>query len=353
MEFIDCQRFGEVNVLVCNKNFSSTNLLCKNCPENPEKPKPKKSPEKKPTTQTKLQADSKVTFSLWWECLKRHKGYKAFCDQKRKRQAENPSLPEAKETHQDKYQHSLFEDLFERFGDIYNTSFNNWWKDNKEKIRETVTGDNVQFVFERVTPLLRVVRVEKAESKPNLPIQDYSQLIQNDFDKCIDSLKRHNQGREPTVHEFMSAFLRKINVFSPNHVFLKVDFTQDTDILKEEFAQIIKEHKERTKPIRDKIEVFQKQGRMPIDSKITAEDINHCLNVYDLREKDWEWSNIMDKFPLIYKERLVDKKNKDNVDEESKERLVKLHRQKAKKLIENAGLGWFPLLEDSLKKPTK
>jgi hypothetical protein len=152
---------------------------------------------------------------LRWEYLKRSKLYKAYCEWMReKREKPDPPMPESLRTEVDKEQKEP-EDLgllnfsewnFAHFGDVHNTSFEDWWQSRDEEE----------------------------------DVSDYSQLVEDDFDMCVKHFKVQNNGREPSLEEFRSHFVRRFKT-SFSYVYLKVHATNTVTNLKEQFGEIVKE----------------------------------------------------------------------------------------------------------------
>ena len=216
-------------------------------------------------------------YKLWREYLKRTDEYKKF---KNRSNGEEPI------------------GFFDLLGEVYTRSFNVWWE-----LRRQQGGHGI--------------------------VSDYADLIEKDFDNCIESFKASHEGREPSlqeVKEYFCKFLKQSAWFS----YLRVSITEDKTAIKEELDKIIDSCREKPN-VKNLTEIVRKYSLTPDRKHIRLDVLKTCLEVYDFKMQGLKSKDII-------------KKHDPNIDckHESMQRRYRMHFERAKKIIKNVKHGLFP-----------
>lgn len=245
----------------------------------------------------------KEVYRLWWECLKRNPDYKEFCEWVRKRRI-NKELPIPDKFRKENHGgHTPAEAMcFFTFYDVHANSFDEWWELHEQR---------------------------KMLNNPHPVVSDYAELIEREFDNCIESFKASHEGREPSLQEFKEDFcqsLKRTAWFS----FFKVSITEDKSVIKKELDKMINSCKE--KPHVKALIETRRNSYLKQDGKhVRIDELKTYLEVYDLKTQGLKPKDII-------------KKHNPNLDYkyESMQRLYRRYFEKAKKIIANVKHGLFP-----------
>jgi|GEM_PF-3638615 len=252
---------------------------------------------------------SKDFYKLWWEYLKRSDNYKEYCEFVRKFIKEKGKFPQAEqcpEKFQKNYNGEF--DVYLDFGDVFSRSFDKWWEIHKilETKRNEVTREKVE-------------------------IYD----INEEIDSYIEDFKKVN-GREPTLCEFKKGV--SLGKMLGINLYLKIDLLSSARIkgLIVLIGKIIRERRNSLRRLRCRVNLE------PFSNTIYKEfyspkivELKRYLHVYDLKEKGLEITDIIKKLE-------PSKVFSDFEEENIVVRTYNLDIQRAKKIIKNVELGFFP-----------
>jgi hypothetical protein len=241
-------------------------------------------------------------YELWWAYLQRSDKYKKFCllnDQDTrlvKNAPKSKSIPKSDDDQILSDVHLL--KLWEFFGDVFSVEFENWWPS-----------------FE----------IPKRQN----PVMELKDAIENQSTYTKFHMIRFSKknGRPPSIHEF-------VQFRDPEFIYVRISMTDDMnpdDVAK----QIVKLRKKQKKQGLTRKESSLKQKRYYSPTgKIHHDDLKNYLAIYDLKKKKQKlsWNEIMEKHPLPHI----------SVKEEHLKRTYQLYHQKAKEIIKNVELGYFP-----------
>lgn len=200
--------------------------------------------------------DKKEFYRLWYEYLKRSDRYKEFCEWTRaKRKDKSLSPPEKFKKKEDgSAPKEVF--IFLEFRDVFVNSFEEWWKFHKDRME-----------------------YRKIHSSPK-GIEYYNEVIERDFDYCINSFKNH-EGRELSLQEFKEAFLKRMEQDSHYFIYLMVNVNGvSIKELEKQFQDILKD---------------QRAKRVLYRQRIQAKPLERYLQVYDLKKHGLKWRDIANK----------------------------------------------------------
>ena len=237
-------------------------------------------------------------YALWYEYLKRSKDYKEFCEWMRKKR-KNRNTPVPEKYHKNKHGGAHpFVFTFLRFHNVHKNSFKEWYKYHEE------------------------IRRNIRESGTPKGIENYSDFVGYDINRCVDSFKRR-EGREPTIQELKNSLANLMKKEKYALWLMVSPAGRKTKELTRQFAEIIKKHKDET-PLRE----LQFKRNLEPTSKRKMNEIKTYLEVYDLRLTGSKWMSITAKIFGKYTK--------------YKQREILRFHSKAKKIIRNAERGVFP-----------
>lgn len=234
----------------------------------------------------------KMKYQLWWEYLKESDKYKMLCEWFRKRE-KTPSLTWPKDVSM-----SLGE-TFGFFGDIFNNSFDEWWK-------------------------------IKQERDPGIGVVEYSKTqASHEFDSVVKEFF-NSHGREPSLTEFKGLFINRVFDHLPGCFNFRVCFhpTMTTKNLADQFSKLIRAKREL--PELQNYENEIKNSWLFTCGHFKYDKIKRYLYIYRLK-KGMKIGDIIEK----YNSENSDKPRFDAADFHTDIRL-------AKKIVENAEIGCFP-----------
>lgn len=263
-------------------------------------------------------ANQKEIYRLWYEYLKRSVVYKEYCEWSRAKN-ENPSpLPEKFKEKINGISVSPIEKTFERFLDVHEINFNEWW------------------VFQKM-------RLERTKAnRIHSPVDNYVTgpvSLESDLDFCIDHYKQKT-GREPSAQELKDNFVEMLNDRGGEQkmLFLRVNLTSKLKDIKDGFENIMASDEVKKKIAYAKtwwgFQNIGHTGNPPV------RELQDYLDVYDMwKEKVHNkkpgapggWDQIIKHFEPGR-----------SVSNPSDRRLYQSYREKAEKIISNVERGYFP-----------
>jgi hypothetical protein len=220
----------------------------------------------------KTQENKKEVYWLWCEYLKRSQDYKEFCEWFEKRRKKKIRLPE--KFRKDPVTGNASKEFltFIHFGNVHKVSFNEWWAEFKRKL-------------------------------------DYYKTDEGNTPKRIEHLSDLDKKRYP------------------EYIYLKVRIEgEDPEDLRQSFTKIINEAK---KKIERRIILYRKYRKTT--TRVHAPELRKYLSVYDMRQKDMKYEDI-----------LKHTRPKPKGDIADQIRQLKSFNAKAKTIIKNVERGLFP-----------
>jgi hypothetical protein len=269
-------------------------------------------------------AEEKEIYRLWWEYLKRSHHYKTFLEENRGK---------------DFFLEGLKAGLHEPpnftariFGDVWTQSFENWWE------RETNN------------PMTRI-KPDPEGKKPH--IKDASREYSGDISFAYNIFRLRNN-REPNEDELIDAFGVSMRHLSDwGTVRIDVDLHAPMEELVREFRGYISQKRRERKAREFAMKIRGIKGK-PTKGKL-KDELQRYLDVYDLTNKGLSIEQIVEKIGTpaqresikkkrqSAKERETSDKSKDHgYDSETVERMYRRDLEKAKRIIDNVGRGFFP-----------
>jgi len=222
----------------------------------------------------------KQKYELWWEYLLESEAYKAYCNG----EIDTPNASMGLRL------------TFDFFGDVFSDSFENWWKNRKEK-------------------------------DPGIGVVEFSrQQAEYEFDKTVKEFLR-SHGREPSLNEFRERYFDILFNHLPGSFLTRTFFSPNlsTKDLQVQFGKLI--GNKRKSPKIKKSEKEFKKGWLPIVGRFRYDELKRYLDVYRLKESGMKIDEILEKMnPHVTR-------NKEDFYQDIRH---------AKKIIENVEDGCFP-----------
>jgi hypothetical protein len=239
----------------------------------------------------------KEVYELWWKYLNRSDRYKRFCLQIKNGAVPGKAAPKdgtpRKPDNDELLSDIHLMKIWEVFGDVFSVEFKNWW------------------------PSFKI-------PKPQSPVVELKEAINNQstYTKFHISRFLGKNGRPPSINEF--AHFR-----DPEFIYVRVSMTDDMkpeDVAK----QIVKLRKRQKKLglVRKESSLKRKRYYSPT-GKIRYKDLEHYLEIYNLKKDGLSWNEIMKIQPLPHL----------SVKEANRKRTYQLYHQKAKGIIKNVEVG--------------
>jgi len=202
----------------------------------------------------------KENYALWWEYLKRSKGYKKWLES---------DAPEEYLKWSDKCRTALRKDfpltipakiaaeqkwsaIFTVWGDVHNTHFEDWWekRENKRSTEEFVV--------------------------------DYSdKWAEFDINNCFANMKNKPIDIEEFQEQFKDDFIKRMK--SSAALYLIVDCNEDIETLKKELARLVTKKKKEKKRTLDMFKSYKLLCSPFSPPRVSRDPLRKYLKVYDLR----------------------------------------------------------------------
>jgi hypothetical protein len=270
-------------------------------------------------------AEEKEIYRLWWEYLKRSECYKSHLEE----MEWNFSYVDALSAGLDEPLN--FTALF--FGDIWNQSFEQWWKREMNKVATRAKPD----------PAVRHPHIEDA-------LPDVLMGISFAYYRFME----RNYIQAPNEDQLKNGFLNHMRSLSRHgKVTLIVDIHAPMEELVKEFRGYISQKRKDHKAREYAMKIKGIKGK-PTKDKL-RDELQRYLDVYDLTNEGLSIEQIIEKIGTpaqresvkkkrqSAKERETSDKSKDHgYDSETVERMYRRDLEKAKRIIDNVGRGFFP-----------
>ena len=196
----------------------------------------------------------KEKYELWWEYLLESKKFLSYCKFKRKNRNES-----------EKKRPSIGMIMtYDFFGDIFENSFDEWWKNKKEK-------------------------------DLGIGTMEYSrQQAQHEFNSTVRRFVE-SHGREPSLDEFRDVFIEHLFDYFPASFMIRVYFhpTKSIKDLNDQFKKIVAE--KRKQPNIQNWETELKKGWLPIVGRFRYDELKRYLEVYRLKKSGMKIDEILEK----------------------------------------------------------
>lgn len=267
----------------------------------------------------------KESLRVFWDYLKFSERYRSIC-----KHAKTFKQP-------DKYWIPYSEGnlnlsfVYEDFGDIFSTSFNEWWKRNSKN--------------------LNLINKKAMEPK----ISDYGDIVSEQISILRAFLKQHYE-REPTLDEFFAEFINRIK-HHPMSLFLKIDHNYfPRSKLQKYINEYLKDNYEKNFNLNGRASCDKRYKISAIELPTTIKKINMLkkyLLVFTLLKDGLKYAEVIEQVSTMFpKVNNTGRVIKDSI--EDKDTYKEYHRYKifAEQIIENIDNDIFPGKYDGIKKKT-
>lgn len=260
-------------------------------------------------------ANDKLVYRLWWEFLKRSDDYREYCEWQREKR-KNPETPPPEklvqkgfdpEGHPFVFIYGLFLDVHARKIRGRPYTFEVWWEKNE--------------------PFLSGIHDRNGSES----VRDYSSRAHDHIQSLIKKTS-DSQGREPSLAEFQTRFVRELQTGMPPRLYLEVDLTET------EAGPLVRQFNELLTSLRESPRIrfwknFSDDRTWPT-SKLTLLELKRYILVYDLWKKGKSMPEIVMKVGTESQKKHY---SDPNVHAVFREDLAK-----AKAIIKNVEQGAFP-----------
>lgn len=200
----------------------------------------------------------KKKYELWREYLLESKAYKAYCGSKRKKRKDSEEKLPSMEMRM----------TFDFFGDVFENSFENWWKNRKDK-----------------DPGIGVIQYDKQQANYEINVTAKEIIRSKGPDLSLDEF----------VNEFKERLTERLFDHLPASFLIRVHFhpAKSTKELTNQFGKILKE--KRSQPDILHWETEFKKGWLPIVGRFRYDELKRYLDVYRLKESGMKMDDILEK----------------------------------------------------------
>jgi hypothetical protein len=287
--------------------------------------------------------NEKKVYELWWKYLQQSEGYRQWLeielsdylafvtDVSKPRDAVSYPVPEKfkstallgsggwqaaqhrPDVKNSNKNQSKWINLYWRTGDIRDKTFEEWWKEREEWLKDNL-----------VEP----------------PVDEYANRVGADILECwkyhyVEMVRKGEKGEQieanlEDAEKFKERFVKSMRESDLLHLVVNPD--GDLNTLKAELVEMVNEKRQRQKGWYK----AQRRYRLLIAGKLRLEELGRYLQVYILRREGIEWRKIISQF----EPRRLSGSNQGGY--ENTRRTYERYAEKAARIIENAENGQFP-----------
>jgi hypothetical protein len=265
---------------------------------------------------------NKEIYVLWWEYLKRSERYRKFCNWW-KHGGKKPLPDQLRQYHQPMW------NTYMNFGDVNSKSFEKWWKSELD--------NPLPCPYHPYYPYY-----------PYYPdfgknIIDYRSVIEKDIYNIYRKLKKEKR-KKPSIKELMHNIKMYMTSWEKERLYILVEFQHASiDNIVKEFHRVLSKKKKEPHIKEASRSIKGMKGITTIKKKpSTTQELQRYLRVYDCKKRGLTIpqiaNEIQNSFPKV---------NKFEDDEyhynpQNVQSAIKRDLRKAKKIISNVELGYFP-----------